>query len=584
MILGEGPTDTSLSDLQPASRADEMGVETPIPPARVAELFSAIDKASRSQRLYQPNNPVYRGFISAALKSITRLWDDVSSFTVSVEEQGFRWYGRLFSMGEGRDTLPFLFFKDGIRFITLLPGFEDEFERFLDAVNRARAHAQGGDEDIVTLLWQEEFTSFQYSYIDALAEGLDVPGSAIPKLQGVELTLVRQEAAAAPSAAGVQATSSPDDAEPGFRSRHEFDETLYFLDDQELAALRREVELEWERDIQGAVVDALFDRLEDGRSEWSTEILHNLRQLVPVFLATGDLGVAAHVLMDLAGIMDRGLLHDESLAEARAFFEELSDPAVLNQLLRAMADGSIDPDSPELGVFLRHLGPNAMPVLLGAVERVEAGPLQERIRAALAGLGAAHPRQLVALLRHADSDIVRGAAGLCGRLALTPAAAAITELLDRGDEETRRVAVEALIGIRNSPAMEAVQRALTDEGREVRIAAARGLASLNYAPARPRLEALLDSGRVRAADLTEKIAFFEACGAVANADTVAMFDRMLNGRRLFGKESPEMRACAAMALGRIGTPAARTSLQRAREANNPMVRSAVLKALRQETA
>jgi hypothetical protein len=584
MIPGEGPTDTSLSDLQTVSRADEVGVETPIPPARVAELFSAIDKASRSQRLYQPNNPVYRGFISAAQKHITKLWDDVSSFTVSVEEQGFRWYGRLFSMGEGRDTLPFLFYKDGIRFITLLPGFEDEFEQFLDAVNRARAHGQGGDEDIVTLLWQEEFTSFQYSYIDALAEGLDVPGSAIPKLQGVELTLVRQEAAAGAAQAGAQAARSTDEADAGFTSRHEFDETLYFLDDQELATLRREVELEWERDIQGAVVDALFDRLEDGRGEWSIEILRNLRQLLPVFLASGDLGVAARVLMDLAGVMERGLLQDESVAEARAFFEELSDPVVLNQLLRSLEDGSIDPDSPELGVFLRHLGPTAMPVLLGAVERVEAGPLRERIRAALTGLGAAHPRQLAALLRHDDGDIVRGAAGLCGRLALTPAAAAIAELLGHEDAATRRVAVDALVGIRNSPAMEAVQRALTDEDREVRIAAARGLTSLTYAPARPRLEALLDSARVRDADLTEKIAFFEACAAVANADTVARFDRMLNGRRLFGKESPEMRACAAMALGRVGTPAARTSLQRAREASNPMVRTAVLKALRQESA
>jgi hypothetical protein len=584
MIPGEGPTETCVPDLPTAARADEVGVETPFPPARVTELFSAIDKASRSQRLYQPNNPVYRGFISAAQKRIARLWDDVSSFTVSVEEQGFRWYGRLFSMGEGRDTLPFLFYKDGIRFITLLPGFEDEFEQFLDAVNRARAHAQGGDEDIVTLLWQEEFTSFQYSYIDALAEGLDVPGSAIPKLQGVELTLVRQEAAAGVVATADAQVTEPDDAEAGFTSRHDFDETLYFLADQELATLRQEVEREWARDIQGAVVDALFDRLEDGRAEWRTEILRNLRQLLPVFLAAGDLGVAARVLMDLAGVMERGLLQDESIAEARAFFEELSDPAVLNQLLRSLEDGSIDPESPELGVFLRHLGPNAMPVLLGAVERVEAGPLREQIRAALTGLGAAHPQQLTALLRHQDSDIVRGAAGLCGRLALTPAAAAIAELLGHGDAATRRIAVEALVGIRNSPAMEAVQRALTDVDREVRMAAARGLASLHYTPARARLEALLDSARVRDADLTEKIAFFEACGAVANPDTVAMLDKMLNGRRLLGKESPEMRACAAMALGRVGTPAARTSLQRAREASNPMVRTAVLKALRQESA
>jgi HEAT repeat protein len=59
---------------------------------------------------------------------------------------------------------------------------------------------------------------------------------------------------------------------------------------------------------------------------------------------------------------------------------------------------------------------------------------------------------------------------------------------------------------------------------------------------------------------------------------------MLNGRRLFGKESPEMRACAAMALGRVGSPAARASLQKSSAESNPIVRNAVMKALREESA
>jgi HEAT repeat protein len=45
-----------------------------------------------------------------------------------------------------------------------------------------------------------------------------------------------------------------------------------------------------------------------------------------------------------------------------------------------------------------------------------------------------------------------------------------------------------------------------------------------------------------------------------------------------------MRACAAMALGRIGTPAARDALQKASGETKPIVRNAVLKALRQEGA
>jgi HEAT repeat protein len=89
---------------------------------------------------------------------------------------------------------------------------------------------------------------------------------------------------------------------------------------------------------------------------------------------------------------------------------------------------------------------------------------------------------------------------------------------------------------------------------------------------------------VRAADLTEKLAFFEALGTLADAETVATLDRMLNGRRLFGKELPELRACAAVALGRAGSPAALAALRRAINESNPIVRSAVSRALRQEAA
>jgi HEAT repeat protein len=95
---------------------------------------------------------------------------------------------------------------------------------------------------------------------------------------------------------------------------------------------------------------------------------------------------------------------------------------------------------------------------------------------------------------------------------------------------------------------------------------------------------LLQGKVVRDADLTEKIAFFEAFGSVANADSVAMLDRMLNGKKLFGKQSPELRACAAMALGKVGSPASRAALQRAMSDKEPMVRNAVMKALRQESA
>src|SRR5690606_19469001 len=193
-----------------------------------------------------------------------------------------------------------------------------------------------------------------------------------------------------------------------------------------------------------------------------------------------------------------------------------------------------------------------------------------------------HQREIVRLLGSAGGSVAAGAARLAGRVGIGEAVPGIVALRGRASAPARRTAVEALIRIRNAAALDALQHSIDDEDREVRLIALRGLASLRYAPARQRLEKALDSKLVRDADLTEKMAFFEAFGAVATADNIDMLDRLLNGRKLFSRPSPELRACAALALGKINAPAARTALEQAAADPQPIVRNAVLKALRRD--
>ena len=78
------------------------------------------------------------------------------------------------------------------------------------------------------------------------------------------------------------------------------------------------------------------------------------------------------------------------------------------------------------------------------------------------------------------------------------------------------------------------------------------------------------------------MAFFEAYGAVCGDNGVPFLDGILNSKGMFGKrEDPELRACAAIALGRVGTKKAQESLQRASDEKEVVVRSAVSRALRQ---
>jgi HEAT repeat protein len=60
---------------------------------------------------------------------------------------------------------------------------------------------------------------------------------------------------------------------------------------------------------------------------------------------------------------------------------------------------------------------------------------------------------------------------------------------------------------------------------------------------------------------------------------------MLNGKSLFGRrEDAELRACAAVALGRIGTAEAQAVLRQAANEKDVVVRNAVSRALRGQTA
>jgi HEAT repeat protein len=102
-----------------------------------------------------------------------------------------------------------------------------------------------------------------------------------------------------------------------------------------------------------------------------------------------------------------------------------------------------------------------------------------------------------------------------------------------------------------------------------------------HRPALSRIEAMIRERKLQAADLTEKMAVFEAFGAMCGEKGIPLLEGLLNGRGMFGKrEDAEIRACAAMALGRIGTDSAQAALRRASGDKEILVRNAVSRGLR----
>jgi HEAT repeat protein len=146
-------------------------------------------------------------------------------------------------------------------------------------------------------------------------------------------------------------------------------------------------------------------------------------------------------------------------------------------------------------------------------------------------------------------------------------------------------AVIALTEIGSPGAMQMLERAVADEDREVRIVAVRALGARNARASVPRIEAAIKGKVLRESNLTEKMAFFEAYGLLAGDAGIALLDGLLNAKGFMGKrDDSEIRACAAMALGKIGSTKAMESLNKASGEKDVIVRNAVSRAIRSSGA
>jgi len=130
--------------------------------------------------------------------------------------------------------------------------------------------------------------------------------------------------------------------------------------------------------------------------------------------------------------------------------------------------------------------------------------------------------------------------------------------------------------------MKQLERSVEDEDRGIRIASIQYCVQHRYSGVLQKVEAVISGRALRGADLAEKKPFFEAYGLFCGNAGVDPLYQMLNAKRMFKrKDDPETRACAALALGKIGTPEARAALEKAKGVKDPLVRNAVGSALRE---
>ena len=543
-------------------------------PAVVEEMLKLLGKSSRAQQLYLSNNTTYLRTLELLRGSIASVWQQLPELVLTVSERALLFEDRpVFQEPERTsDTLPWLLYKDGVREIRLLPGFEgEEVETLLGVLAHLRRSA-ASEDDAITLLWERDFSYLRYRYVEPFGDD---------ELSGYELG--ESPGRLNGSSGGETPGAAPTPLPTGVVSMRSFDGAVHFLAERELAYLKDSLDREYQHDLRSDAVNQLLDVLElVPVPSIRDEVCAALEQMMLHALSGGDYRAALHLLRETrvsaARATSMDAVHAERLGRVA---EQLSQPEVLGQLLELVEVGPAQASENELRELLGELGPGALGTIFRWMDRVQSARLRATLRGVSDRLALENSAELVSLISSDDPAVAIQAVSRAGALKAQGAVPALTAAVAQSSREVRVGAAEALAEIATPGALQALSNVLDHEDREVRLVAIRTVGARSFRGALPRLDAVIRERQLRDRDLTEQMALFESYGSLCGDDGVPFLDSLLNSRSLLGRKAdPNMRACAAMALGRVGTARAEQALRRTADEKEVVVRNAVQRALR----
>ena len=554
------------------------GSELALPATQVEELLRTIVKGLRAFQMYLPNNPMYQRAEMAIREAFVPIWSSTQQLSLAIVETDIHWADHVVYRQPNRhDSFAWMLYKDGMRHLVIRPGVEDEeLVRFLKVVSRARMLASDAADDLLTLLWEQDFHCIEYQFAEIITDSLMVldPQAADMAMQQDPTAQEAVKEEVRVDAADRGGSVDPDD----------FDSTLYFLEESETSTLRRQVEEEYTRDGRKASLEALLDTFETQPvTVVRVEILGILDGLFPNLLTRGEFRTVAGLLREFRAISQRVTVLDPEVRDHLMSFQtRLSQPTILSQLLQSLEESSALPEEEDVGEVLGELHAEGLETMLTFIPALKRPAIRAILEASVDRLAGQNTEILLSILNSGVSEGLAAATAVCKRLNLQLAVPSLDRLVSHNDAAVRLGAVEALAQIGSPGALAALERAVDDSDRAVRAAALNAVTAKGYRAALRRLEAVVQGKGPHELERAERRQFFEAYAVVAGPAALPVLLEILEPKRLFRRRvNSETRTCAAYAIARLQNAEARVVLERIQLDKDLPVRNAAVRALRE---
>jgi hypothetical protein len=515
-------------------------------------LIQTLLQTLKAFRLYEANHPLLSKFQDRLKHDFENYFNEFDSFSLQVGEHQLFYSGKVIYQSEDiKESLAFVFFKDGIREIRFFKGIEfREIVDFLQIVRKSDSISRFED-DLVTLIWEKDFAHIAITTLDDFSEGstVFVPATQEDLIKRLEYNAFGKEGAQEEILAdeNIKQTMSP---APGMGLAQTFQ-----LTPNEMMELNQQIQAEQQPEHLYVLIDHLTEILLHLGEE--KEALENLisyyERILESLLRERDVERMVAILMKLREIRN-SIGEERQTVGLHRILESSTKPHFILLVGEAIKGNPEMEPGPVLQYF-QFLTPQAIGPLCQVLSRLESSKWRKIITDLLVELSREDIQPLIPFLSDRNPALVRQILSILEKINHPSTSKYLGSLVNHPDLRLREATLQMLTQL-GEKSKDLVLRFLKDPVAEIRARASIVLARMARQQAvKPLMEIIL-SEEFYKRDYEEKASFFRALGETGSQEVIPMLQKIAAKKNFFSKGKwEEMRLCANNTLKMMGAQA-----------------------------
>jgi hypothetical protein len=531
----------------------------------VKDLINALGRAKKNLRMYPVNHPMYEKTVDDFNSKMSPCVE-VDSIRIRINQYDILFNDEVIYHSRDKDeSLALFFFKDGLRELSFLKGItRSEIKDFLRIIS-LDFEKEVLDDDIVTLLWEEDLQHIKYLVDDTF----------LHEDEAYELKAVEQAKSAGGRTADIMKAY-----ESAINLGSSSKADIIQLTNDDIQHIVKEVENN-HQDKNHTLVRILFEMLYLARKNDECDVVAGcIKQALNHAIMNAHLETVNYVLINARRDLKRPACPEQVNVYLETIYNYINSADFINMFGDVINNGAVFPIE-VLKEFGGLLNINSIPhyvSILGEMKNISS-------RRTVINILTEAGRRDIALVANGLNDrrwyVVRNIVYILRQIRDKSSVEYIIKTAGHPDKRVKKEVVHALGEMGADKVLDIIKEYMSDGSESVRIAAFRAAGQIGTPSSKRLVIEQISSKNFPDKDFSEKKEILKVLSRWKEKSVIDFLVRIIQKRGLFNStKNNETRAAAIHCLGLMGADDVRQFAERYKESNNTLLRTQALKILK----